>query len=343
MEKGTRIQKVLSDQGISSRRKAEDLIRQGKVKVNGHPASLGQKINPMKDLVTIDDKKLAFEKNTRKVYIMLNKPRGFVTTLSDELGRRCVAELVKDLPERVYPIGRLDKDSEGVLLMTNDGDFANIIMHPSHHVSKTYRVTVRPNITDAQTVQLSTGVIIDGKKTSPAHIAVLEKVPGRVVLQIVIYEGRNRQVRKMCEAVGLEVARLKRTSVGPIKLGMLAPGKWRELKPGEVGMLRNAVKSSTGAPELLNDMDKNDSFSQKIPKSKPQVQEKSNFSRKSSEGFAKKDKDKSTFVKKDKQSFSPKKDKPDSGKSYGNKKSFSSGKFSSAKTTSNTKKFTKKG
>ncbi len=255
MEKGTRIQKVLSEQGIVSRRKAEEWIEQGKIKVNGRPASLGQKINPNRDVVTIDGERVYFQKSSQKYYIMLYKPRGYVTTMSDELGRKCVAELVEDVPERVYPIGRLDKDSEGMLLFTNDGDFANLIMHPSHHVSKTYRVTVRPDISDAQVIQLSTGVVIDGKKTSPAHVTVLEKAPGRVVLQVVIYEGRNRQVRKMCEAVGLEVARLKRTAIGPLKLGMLAPGKWRELRPGEIGMIRNAVKTSAGTPEVLGDLD----------------------------------------------------------------------------------------
>lgn len=255
MEKGTRIQKVLSEQGIVSRRKAEEWIEQGKIKVNGRPASLGQKINPNRDVVTIDGERVYFQKSSQKYYIMLHKPRGYVTTMSDELGRKCVAELVEDVPERVYPIGRLDKDSEGMLLFTNDGDFANLIMHPSHHVSKTYRVTVRPDISDAQVIQLSTGVVIDGKKTSPAHVTVLERAPGRVVLQVVIYEGRNRQVRKMCEAVGLEVARLKRTAIGPLKLGMLAPGKWRELRPGEIGMIRNAVKTSAGTPEVLGDLD----------------------------------------------------------------------------------------
>lgn len=255
MEKGTRIQKVLSEQGIVSRRKAEEWIEQGKIKVNGRPASLGQKINPNRDVVTIDGERVYFQKSSQKYYIMLHKPRGYVTTMSDELGRKCVAELVEDVPERVYPIGRLDKDSEGMLLFTNDGDFANLIMHPSHHVSKTYRVTVRPDISDAQVIQLSTGVVIDGKKTSPAHVTVLEKAPGRVVLQVVIYEGRNRQVRKMCEAVGLEVARLKRTAIGPLKLGMLAPGKWRELRPGEIGMIRNAVKTSAGTQEVLGDLD----------------------------------------------------------------------------------------
>ena len=177
MENGIRIQKVLSEQGIASRRKVEEWITQGKIKVNGRPAVLGQKINPNRDVVAIDGERVYFQKSNQKYYIMLHKPRGYVTTMSDELGRKCVAELVEDVPERVYPIGRLDKDSEGMLLFTNDGDFANLIMHPSHHVSKTYRVTVRPDISDAQVVQLSTGVEIDGKKTSPAHVTVLEKEP----------------------------------------------------------------------------------------------------------------------------------------------------------------------
>ena len=271
MEKGTRIQKVLSEQGIVSRRKAEEWIEQGKIKINGRPAVLGQKINPNRDVVTIDGERVYFQKSSQKYYIMLHKPRDYVTTMSDELGRKCVAELVEDVPERVYPIGRLDKDSEGMLLFTNDGDFANLIMHPSHHVSKTYRVTVRPDVTDAQVIQLSTGVVIDGKKTSPAHVTVLEKEPGRVVMQIVIYEGRNRQVRKMCEAVGLEVERLKRTAIGPLKLGMLAPGKWRELRPGEIGMLRNAVKTSTGAPEVLGDLDE-DILGKNVRRKKPAVE-----------------------------------------------------------------------
>ena len=243
MSNETRIQKVLSENGIASRRKAEELIQKGKIQINGHPAELGQKINPYRDVVTVNGERVYLNNKTHKVYIMLHKPRGYVTTMSDELGRRCVKELVEDAPERVYPIGRLDKDSEGLLLMTNDGDFANLIMHPSHHVSKSYRVTVRPDISDEQLTQLSSGVVIDGKKTAPAVIHVLEKEVGRVVLQITIHEGRNRQIRKMCEAVGLEVARLKRTTVGPLKLGMLQPGEWRELKPAEVGMLRNAVKT----------------------------------------------------------------------------------------------------
>ena len=172
---------------------------------------------------------------------MLNKPRGYVTTMSDELDRKCVTELLDGVSERVYPIGRLDRNSEGLLLFTNDGKFANDIMHPSKHISKTYRVTVRPSINEEQLVQLTNGVVIDGKKTLPATVNVLTEEEGRVVLQIVIREGRNRQIRKMCEAVGLEVARLRRTAIGPVKLGMLKPGTYRELTAEEIKALRNAV------------------------------------------------------------------------------------------------------
>lgn len=237
-----RIHKALSDNGIASRRKAEKLIEEGRVTVNGHKAALGQDVNIARDIIHIDGERIVFEKRAKKFYIMLNKPRGYVTTLSDELGRRCIAELVSDIPTRVYPIGRLDKDSEGVLLLTNDGDFANLIMHPSHHVSKTYRVTVRPDISEDQLVALSTGVTLDdGVTTLPAQVQVEVKEAGRVVLRMTIFEGKNRQIRRMCEAIGLEVARLKRISVGPVKLGMLQPGKWRELTPVEVGALRGAV------------------------------------------------------------------------------------------------------
>lgn len=240
MEK-IRIQKIMSDAGFCSRRKAEELISKNKVKVNGHPCKLGDKAHPTKDIITIDGERLFIEKKKSYRYIMLNKPRGYVTTMSDELDRRCVTDLLTGLDERVYPIGRLDKDTEGLLLFTNDGNFANSIMHPSKHVSKTYRVTVRPDINDDQLINLTEGVVIDGKKTLPASVIVLDKQPGRVVLQITIREGRNRQIRKMCEGVGLEVARLKRTSVGPIKLGMLKPGTWRDLKPDELRAIRNAM------------------------------------------------------------------------------------------------------
>ena len=194
-----------------------------------------------RDVIAIDGVRVQLRKKKQNVYIMLHKPRGFVTTTSDELGRRCVTDLVKDAPAHVYPVGRLDRNSEGLLLLTNDGAFANLVMHPSNHISKTYRVTVRPDVSDEQAAKMSAGVMLDGRMTLPATVLVLEKQDGRVVLQITIQEGRNRQVRRMCEAVGLEVARLKRTSVGPLKLGMLQPGQWRELRPGEVAALRNAA------------------------------------------------------------------------------------------------------
>ncbi len=236
-----RIQKIISGSGLTSRRKAEELIEQGRVKINGRPCKLGDKADPLKDIISVDGENLVIERKKEYTYLMMNKPRGYVTTVSDELGRRCVMDLLEGVDKRVYPIGRLDRNSEGLLLFTNDGAFANSIMHPSCHITKTYRVTVRPDITEEQLIQLESGVIIDGKRTLPASAQVLTKEEGRVVLQITIKEGRNRQIRKMCEAVGLEVARLKRTSLGPIKLGMLKPGTFRELTPQELTALRNAI------------------------------------------------------------------------------------------------------
>lgn len=239
MEK-IRIQKIMSDAGVCSRRKAEELISQGRVKVNGHVVSLGDKADG-RDVITLDGERIDIPKKKKKLYIMLNKPRGYVTTMSDELDRKCVTELLNGVEDRVYPVGRLDRNSEGMLLFTNDGNFANDIMHPSRHISKTYRVTVRPSITEEQIIKLSTGVEIDGRKTLPATVEVLSQEEGRVVMLIVIKEGRNRQIRKMCEAVGLEVARLRRIAIGPVKMGMLKPGTWRELSTEEVRALRNAV------------------------------------------------------------------------------------------------------
>ncbi len=240
-ETSVRLQKYMAESGIASRRKSEELIAAGKVKVNGVTASIGDKINPKKDVVSVDGRKLTVAKDS--VYIMLHKPRGFITTMSDEMDRKCVAELIADVGVRVYPVGRLDKDSEGLLLLTNDGEFANNMTHPSKHVPKTYRVTVRPDITEEQINRFMTGIMIDGKMTLPANVNVISKEPGRVVLEVVICEGRNRQIRKMCEELGLEVARLKRVAVGPVKLGMLPQGKWRNLTPQEIHSLKNYKRS----------------------------------------------------------------------------------------------------
>ena len=231
-----RLQKYLSQCAVASRRKSEELILAGKVKVNGRVAGLGDKIHPKRDTVTVSGKKIV--SNKKHYYIMLHKPRGFITTMDDEMGRKCVAELVKDVGARVYPVGRLDRDSEGLLLMTNDGEFANFMTHPSRHVPKTYRVTVRPDITDEQLLAFNEGIEIDGRMTAPADAHVIEKSDNRVVLEVIIYEGRNRQIRKMCEALGLEVARLKRTHIGSLKLGMLPQGKWRNLTEDEVHRLK---------------------------------------------------------------------------------------------------------
>ena len=232
-----RLQKFMAECGIASRRKSEELIAAGKVKVNGAVAHIGDKVDPKKDNVSVDGRKVTA--NRESVYIMLHKPRGYITTMSDEMDRKCVAELVADVGTRVYPVGRLDKDSEGLLLLTNDGEFANNMTHPSKHVPKTYRVTIRPDITDEQITKFMSGIMIDGKMTLPADVEILTKEPGRVVMEVTICEGRNRQIRKMCEELGLEVARLKRVSVGPVKLGMLKPGKWRSLTPQEINLLSN--------------------------------------------------------------------------------------------------------
>lgn len=232
-----RLQKYLSQCAVASRRKSEELILAGKVKINGRVATLGDKISPRNDTVTVSGKKIVSSKKRKLYYIMLHKPRGFITTMDDEKGRKCVAQLVEDVGDRVYPVGRLDKDSEGMLLLTNDGEFANHMTHPSKHIPKTYRVTVRPNVTDEMLIKFQEGMEIDGRMTAPADAHILEKQENRVVLEIVLYEGRNRQIRKMCEALGLEVARLKRLSIGSIKLGMLPQGKWRELTEDEVHKL----------------------------------------------------------------------------------------------------------
>ena len=191
MEKDVVLQKYLSMCGIASRRKSEELISQGKVKINGNTAELGARVVVGEDEVTVFGKKVSYD-FSEKYYIMLNKPRGYITTMSDEKGRKCTADLVKDIPARIFPVGRLDKDSEGLLILTNDGDFANRLIHPSHDVWKTYRVTVKPSISETQLTNLCVGPKIDGKPTTPAKVEVILEENGRAVLEISIKEGRNR-------------------------------------------------------------------------------------------------------------------------------------------------------
>lgn len=239
-----RLQKFLSEAGYASRRAAEAMIAAGRVKVNGRPASLGDKVDPVRDKVVVAGKRVL--NTSKKMYIMLHKPRGYVTTMSDEQGRKCVAELVADAPERLFPVGRLDKDSEGLLIMTNDGEFSNMLTHPSRHVTKSYRVTVRGEVTADKVDNLCMGVVIDGKKTLPADVHILDKGDNRTVLHFIITEGRNRQIRKMCETQGLTVIRLKRTEIAGVKLGMLPVGKWRDLNEKEMKHLNNVSPKATG-------------------------------------------------------------------------------------------------
>ena len=235
-----RLQKHLSACGIASRRKAEELIEAGKVRVNGRIATLGDKVDPKRDKVTVRGKNVVAV--TQKVYIMLHKPRGYVTTMSDEFDRKNVADLVKDVGVKVFPVGRLDRDSEGLLIMTNDGELANIITHPRSHVNKTYRVTVGGAVDDDQIKKLCEGVVIDSKKTLPCDVFVIERREDRTVLNFIIQEGRNRQIRKMCDVVGLEVLRLKRIEIAGVKLGGLKSGSWRDLNERELTRLQNISK-----------------------------------------------------------------------------------------------------
>ena len=230
-----RLQKIISASGLMSRRAAEELIAAGKVSVNGVTASLGDKAEAETDKILVDGK--ALPSAGEKIYIMLNKPRGYVTTLSDEKGRRDVSQLVKELGTRLYPVGRLDMYSEGLLIMTNDGDFANRLMHPSHQVDKCYHTWVKGEDMGWAVELLRCPMEIDGYVTSPAQVDILELKGEEALLGITIHEGRNRQVRKMCEAAGLKVTRLMRVSEGGVELGTLKSGRWRRLTEEELNML----------------------------------------------------------------------------------------------------------
>jgi len=237
MTEPIRLQKYLAERGIASRRGAEGLIRAGRVTVNGRKATIGMSVDPQDDLVAVDGQNLGQQRD-RPVVLVLHKPRGYVTTMNDPHAARTVAELVADYPVRLFPVGRLDKDSEGLLLMTNDGALANALMHPASHIAKVYRVTLRGQVSDAQRDKLSAGMELDGRPTQPIELRVLAEEQDRTVLQLTLREGRNRQIRRMCEALGLEVLRLRRTALGPLKLGLLPAGQWRELTAEEVRRLK---------------------------------------------------------------------------------------------------------
>ena len=232
---GERLQKILSARGIASRRKAEEMILSGRVRVNGAVAQLGDSADTDLDEILVDGKPLPSQ--SEFVYIMLNKPRGYITTLSDEKGRPNAAQLVADCGLRVYPIGRLDMDSEGLLLFTNDGEFANRLMHPKHEIEKTYDTWVT-GYESGKEAQLRRPISLDGYTIRPPKVQLISTEGMKAKLRITIHEGRNRQVRRMCQAAGMQVTRLRRISEGKLRLGNLEIGKWRYLTPQELEMLK---------------------------------------------------------------------------------------------------------
>ena len=227
-----KLQKIISAAGLMSRRAAEKAIDEGRVTVNGQTASLGDRADAETDLILVDGNRLMPQR--KKLYIVLNKPRGYVTTMHDEKGRRNVSELVDDLEERVYPVGRLDLNSEGLLIMTNDGDFANRLMHPSHEVEKVYRTWVTGGDLRSGVEKLCQPMRIDGVKVGPAKVEIENASKGGAVLLITIHEGRNRQIRKMCRNAGFSVDRLCRIREGSVSLGKLPSGRWRYLTEQEL-------------------------------------------------------------------------------------------------------------
>ncbi|HJA58372.1 MAG TPA: rRNA pseudouridine synthase [Firmicutes bacterium] len=235
-EQTVKLQKYVSDCGLMSRRAAEAAIVRGEFTVNGLPASLGDRVLPSRDVVRYRGRKL--HDPGRKWYIMLNKPRGYVTTMADERGRKSVAELVSDLPARVYPVGRLDMDSEGLLLMTNDGEFANRLAHPSFGHRKVYVVTVAGCVGNGEADRLRAMRELDGEPIAPCEVRILERNVNSSRLRIVLTQGKNRQIRRMAERVGLKVTVLRRVAVGCVTLGELEAGRWKELSPQQVRALR---------------------------------------------------------------------------------------------------------
>ena len=230
-----RIQKIIASRGIASRRKAEEMITAGRVQCNGRVCLLGESADPDSDIILLDGKPLP--SGGEYTYILLHKPRGYVTTLSDERGRKTVAQLVADCPQRVYPVGRLDMDSEGLLILTNDGDFANRLMHPSHTVDKTYHVYVQ-SYSDEGLYKLGQSVTLDGYTIAKPEVKAIRVTGDNALLEVIIHEGRNRQVRRMCAMAGMQVQRLVRIAEGTLQLGKLPLGKWRMLTAEEVENLK---------------------------------------------------------------------------------------------------------
>lgn len=238
-----RIQKFIADAGIMSRRRAEEEIANSNVSVNGHIATPGMKIDPAVDLITYKGKQIKYEKRAY-TYILMNKPRGYLCSTSDDRGRKCVTDLLAGVSARVYPVGRLDLISEGILILTDDGELKNRLTHPSHSIPKIYRVKVGGSITEKQLEILTSPLVIDGYQIKPVTVSISSISESGTVLKMTLFEGRNRQIRKMCEQAGLEVKRLSRISIGNLKLNGLPVGKWRFLEEEEVEYLYKATRIS---------------------------------------------------------------------------------------------------
>lgn len=237
-----RLQKFIADSGLMSRRAAEEEIKSGNVSVNGHIAELGMKINPKSDVISYKNKRISYERKAY-TYIMMNKPRGYLSSTSDDRGRKCVTDLLSGIEARIYPVGRLDLISEGMLLLTDDGELKNRLTHPGYSLPKLYRVKVSGEVSEEQYDMLTSPMVIDGYKIKPVSVTVGESDESGTVLKMTLLEGRNRQIRKMCEQVGLTVKRLSRISIGNLKLNSLPVGKWRHLTPDEVQYLYTATKT----------------------------------------------------------------------------------------------------
>ena len=242
MEK-IRLQKYMADAGIMSRRAAEEEIKNGNVSVNGHVANLGMKIDPRNDTISYRGQKIKYQKKVY-TYIMMNKPRGYLCSTTDDRGRKCVTDLLDGVNARVYPVGRLDLISEGILLLTDDGELKNRLTHPKHTIGKVYRVKVAGAVSEEQLEILSSPLVIDDYKIQPVEVTVSGEDDSGTVLKMTLFEGRNRQIRKMCEIAGLTVKRLSRVSIGNLKLDGLPVGKWRYLEDFEVDYLYKATKET---------------------------------------------------------------------------------------------------
>lgn len=236
-----RIQKFIAESGVCSRRAAEDLIREGRITVNGKPSTIGMDVDLTEDSVYCDGKRIR-PRAAEKRYFIFYKPRGVITAMKAQDDRSVVADLIKGIKGRVYPVGRLDRDSEGLLILTDDGDLAQRLTHPSYGIAKTYRVTVRGEVSSDQIDRFRAGVVLDdGEKTLPAGVQIHKQAEGKTVLHVTITEGKNREIRRICETLGLEVMLLKRIAEGEVKLGHLQPGEYRPFSEKEKESLLNAV------------------------------------------------------------------------------------------------------